>query len=207
MIKVAWTQLKQMINAQSLFYKYAQDDNSYTVSAYDGSSLIAQTVIPFNTSDAQDFAVNWQSNGNANIRPDIVQVLGKDVLTLTPFGAFSDTTLKKGQTVNWDIQLPQTMTLKGAELFSSNAVLGDWLVVTVVDKDNVLGYGGTPDNPTVLGSYVTSWYIAPGMWNSVEDVSISQPLQQGLYMRISYTSVGSATDPQAIVNFFSYVSN
>ena len=132
--------------------------------------------------------------------PKVVQVLGSDTLTLCPFGAFSGTTIVAGTTTNWDVPLPQTMTLRGASLFSSNATLGDWISVSVIDINNVTGAGAN----AVLGQYVLSWYIVPGVWNTMEDISISQSLPSGMFLRFAYTSVGS-TAPQAIVNFFSYV--
>ena len=134
--------------------------------------------------------------------PKVVQVLGSDTLTLCPFGAL----LSPGAntTTNCDVPLPATMVLSGGILFSPNAVMGDYIAISVVDKDNVTGQGGTPDNPTILGTYVLNFYIMPGIENRLEDVSISESLPQGVYMRIIYTSVGTIP-PNVIINFISYV--
>jgi hypothetical protein len=134
--------------------------------------------------------------------PSVVQVLGADTLTLCPFGSIISPVA--GTMTNCDIPLPTTMVLRGGVFFSPNAALGDWIAISVVDKDNVTGQGGTPTNPTVLGTYVLSWYILPNIENRLEDVSISESLPQGIYMRISYTSVGTA-NPTGLMNFISYV--
>jgi hypothetical protein len=82
--------------------------------------------------------------------------------------------------------------------------MGDWFSVSVIDKNNIVGAGGTSDNPTILATYIASWYLMPGIENRIEDVSISQSLPQGLYMRVAYTSVGSVA-PQVLINFITYV--
>jgi hypothetical protein len=206
-INVGWSDIKAFITARNVPLQYFQTNNTYYLFAADGPmEIMAQ--IPMDgsdTTDQTDFETNYKANANGSPRPNVVQVLGADSLTLTPFGAFSGTTLQANSTTNWDIAMPQTMVLKGAEFFSSNATLGDWLSVFVIDKDNVTGQGGTPDNPTVLGQYAISWFIVPGLFNRVEDVSISESLMQGLYLRFAYTSTSSTVAPTAIVNFISYV--
>lgn len=134
----------------------------------------------------------------------VVQVLGADSLTLSPFGAIINPTA--GTLTNCDIALPTAMVLRGGSMFSNNSSVGDWISISVIDKDNVIGAGGTPNNPTVLGIYVIGWYMMPGIENRLEDISVSQNLPQGVYMRISYTSVGNV-NPKVVINFISYVSN
>lgn len=132
----------------------------------------------------------------------VIQVLGSDSLALCPFGGIISPAA--GTLTNCDIVLPTSFTLRGAQLFSPNAALGDWVAVSVIDKDNVTGQGGTSGSPTMLGTYAISYYIAAGIWNTVEDISISQTLPAGVYMRFAYTSIGT-TPPTSIVNFLSYV--
>jgi hypothetical protein len=204
MTKISWTQLKQLIVGSNLPYSWAQDDNSYTVICANGPFemvTVIPSIDPMNP-DLMDFKANYQNNSSPSLRSNVVQVLGADSLTLCPFGAMLSPTA--GTTTNCDIALPQTMVLRGGVFFSTNAVVGDWISISVVDKDNVLGYGGTPESPTILGTYVLSWFIMPGVENILEDVSISQSLPQGVYMRIAYTSVGT-TAPTALINFISYV--
>jgi len=131
-----------------------------------------------------------------------IQILGADTLSLSPFGALISPAANT--LTNCDIVIPFAVVLRGGIVFSPDSVMGDWFSVSVIDKDNVVGAGGTPDNPTILATYIASWYLMPGVVNSVEDVSISQPLPQGLYMRVAYTSVGTVA-PSILVNFITYV--
>lgn len=138
----------------------------------------------------------------SNTAQKVVQVLGADTLSLSPFGAIISPAA--GTLTNCDIVIPVSVVLRGGVMFSPNAAIGDWICVSVIDKDNVTGQGGTSDSPTILATYIISWYIMPGIENRIEDVSISQNLPAGLYMRIAYTSVGS-TAPTGLINFLSYV--
>lgn len=136
---------------------------------------------------------------------DVVQVLGPDSLTLFPFG---DTwTAPHNETSIQDIPLPLTMTLRGGCFFSPNAAMGDYISLQIVDKDNVLGMGASPGNPLIVAEYIMKWCVMPGVPNEIEDVSISQALPQGLYIRVNYTSTSPSVDPQIVMNFLSYVSN
>jgi hypothetical protein len=131
-----------------------------------------------------------------------IQILGADTLSLSPFGALISPAANT--LTNCDVEIPMSVVLRGGVVFSQNSAIGDWISVSVIDKNNVVGAGGTADNPTILATYIASWYLMPGVVNSVEDVSISQLLPQGLYMRIAYTSVGSVA-PSVVINFITYV--
>lgn len=210
---VTWTDLKNFAVERDLSIQWLIIKNIYYLAAIDGQMKLAAqipiiTPTPPNT-DQSDFETNFKANGNESPKGNSVIVLGKDNLSLSPFGAIStdnsgSTILIAGTTTPWDIPLPSQMVLRGATFFSQNAVIGDWISVQVVDKDNVTGQGGTPENPTIIGSYAISWYIAPGIMNKLEDVSISESLPKGIYMRINYSSVGTV-NPIAIINFISYV--
>jgi hypothetical protein len=202
-INVSWTDIKAFVTARTVPLQYYQSTNAYYLYATDGPfGMTCQ--IPTDGSDSSDqtdFETNYKTAANSSIRPNMVQVLGADSLTLCPFGALlapAANTL-----TNCDIPLPATMVLRGAQLFSSNAMIGDWFSLQVIDKDDVTGQGGTPDVPTILGTYLISWYVMPGVVNAVEDVSISQQLPQGVYVRVVYTSVGT-TAPNVLLNFISY---
>jgi hypothetical protein len=135
----------------------------------------------------------------------VVQVLGSDQWSLSPRGmSFA---VPFGTTASFDLELDRIMVLRGGVLFSPNASIGDYINVQVIDKNNVLKFGGTPDQPTVLGQYVTQWYVMPDIPNEVTDVSISQSLPAGVFVRVTYTSVSQSVSPNVIVNFISYVGN
>jgi len=208
-MQVQWSSVKSVLTARNLSAQYIVAGTFYWIKAIDGNFEV-DCLIPIVTptpagSDQADFETNFMPNANASPRANVVQVLGADTLTLSPFGAVTTSgQIVAGQTTNWDIQIPTTLVLRGGVFFSTNSAFGDWISVSVIDKDNTTGQGGTPDAPTVLGTYIISWYIMPGVENRIEDVSISEQLMNGLYLRVAYTSVG-ADSPNAIINFISYV--
>ena len=201
-----WASVKSLLTGRNISAQCVTVGSNYWIKAKDGIFEL-ECLLPTNTSlstDSADFVTNFLPTANVAPRSNVVQVLGADTLTLCPFGAFSGSLLAAGTVTAWDIVLPEAMVLRGAVFFSADATVGDWISVQVVDKDNVTGQGGTPSDPTILGTYAISYYIASGVPNKVEDVSISQSLPAGVYMRINYTSVGTVA-PHAIINFISYV--
>jgi hypothetical protein len=201
-----WASIKSLLTGRNISAQYVTVGSNYWIKAKDGIFEL-ECLLPTNTSlstDSADFVANFLPSANIAPRSNVVQVLGADSLTLCPFGAYSGSTLVANAVTPWDIVLPESMVLRGAVLFSPDGILGDWISVQVVDKDNVTGQGGTPSNPTILGTYAISYYLAPGIPNKVEDVSISESLPAGVYMRVNYTSTGTVA-PHAIINFISYV--
>lgn len=201
-----WASVKSLLTGRSISAQCVTVGSNYWIKAKDGTFEL-DCLLPTDTSaspDSADFVTNFLPSANVAPRSNVVQVLGADTLTLCPFGAFSGNTLVANALTPWDIALPEAMVLRGAVLFSTDAVMGDWISVQVIDKDNVTGQGGTPTDPTILGTYAISYYIAPGVQNKVEDVSISESLPAGVYMRVNFTSTGTVA-PHAIINFISYV--
>jgi hypothetical protein len=97
-------------------------------------------------------------------------------------------TATSNSTTNIDYKLTEDRLVYGGQLILKNQVFGDYVAFSVVDKDNILGYGAG----VVLGTYLSSW--------NVSDDSAVQPaliidyptkVLANLYLRIAYTSVGS----------------
>lgn len=97
----------------------------------------------------------------------------------------------KGGVTNIDFEFDAQLALRGGVIESPQYTPGDWIKVQVVDKNNVTGMGGTPEAPTILVEYVPKWFIQAGQ-NKVDDVDLSEPILQGLFMRIEYNSVAAA---------------
>jgi hypothetical protein len=204
-INVQWSSIKAFAMARNLSIQYVIANGSYYLAAIDGPMEMT-CQIPMDgsdTTDQTDFETNFMPSGNSSPKGNVVQVLGTDNLTLQPFGAIFTATANT--VTNCDIQLGTNYVLRGGVFFSQNSVMGDNLSVMIVDKDNVTGQGGTPTSPTVLGQYVTSWYVMPGVINEIEDISISEVLLQGLYLRVAYTSVSPSVSPVFTINLLSYV--
>lgn len=62
MIKITWSQIKQGIVSGVLTYAWIEDDNSYTITAFNGSYVV-QSIIPItnpSSSDQSDFETNYK---------------------------------------------------------------------------------------------------------------------------------------------------
>jgi len=102
-----------------------------------------------------------------------------------------------GTTTTNDMQITDDHLIDGATLVCIAATIGDKITMQVVDKDNVMGFGAN----TVLGQYVTDWYINPNESKQLDFQSMyPAKIYSGLYLRMLYTSVG-ATNVDVIVNY------
>jgi len=146
-------------------------------------------------------------NSNPVVNPvlSVVQILGADSVTLCPFG--STFVAHANQTTNYDLLITNQIYIKGGIMYSSPGNIGDNITVQIVDKTNMTGQGGTSDNPTILATYVNNWYVIPQEMNSVEDVSLSEPMPAGLYIRFLYTNTSANIDSQIIINLLAYRGN
>jgi hypothetical protein len=106
-------------------------------------------------------------------------------------------TATAGTSTSNDLLVSNDSLIDGAILIVIGASLGDTLTAQVVDVDNMLGYGAG----TVLGQYLTSWYMNPNESFQLEFTSpYPAKLFGGLYLRMTYTSVGSS-DVSVIINY------
>ena len=137
--------------------------------------------------------------------PKVIQILGADTVSISPFGIMFDA--PANQTTIFDVSFTRDMYLKGGIMYATPGTVGDTVSIQVIDKNNVVGHGGTPDNPTILATYVNNWFVIPQDMNAIEDVSLSQPMLSGLFARIMYANSSSSADCQVIVNFLAYVGN
>jgi hypothetical protein len=130
--------------------------------------------------------------------PSVIQILGADSVSICPFGTIFTATAN--QTTTYDLKIANAVYLKGGIMYAAPGNVGDTLTVQVVDKDNVIGLGAN----TVLATYINNWYVIPEDMNAVEDVSLSQPMMAGLYIRFIYGNSNATTDSQVIVNLLAY---
>jgi hypothetical protein len=106
-------------------------------------------------------------------------------------------TATAGTTTTSDLLVSDDSLIDGAKLIVIGATIGDKGTLQVIDKDNVLGYGAN----TVLGQYVTDWYMNPNDSNQLDSKSAyPAKIFGGLYLRMIYTSVGPS-DVNIILNY------
>lgn len=203
-MELEWNDFKNVVDEREMSIQRVTVKDNYWLKAIDGFFSV-ECIIPTDEENPStaEFLADYQDRVNKTIQMNVVQVLGKDAISLSP--RTSRYVGTKNQEVTWDKVLDQTMVVRGGVLFVENACFGDTFKLSVIDKDDVLGYGGTPEDPIVLGDYVKEWSVMPGVKNELVDVSISQPLPAGVYFRMSYGSDAAATeDPKIIVNLIAY---
>jgi len=90
------------------------------------------------------------------------------------------------QTTNLDFKVIEERLFTGLQILA-NAISGDYCALSVVDVDNILGYGAG----TVLDTFVTKWYLDSTADNQgIFTVGYPAFILAGLYIRVSYTNVG-----------------
>ena len=102
----------------------------------------------------------------------------------------------------------------GVQYYAKNAEVGDSITFQVVDKDGTgvtLGlypqayYDAYKDGNGVLviEEFGDSWYVAP---NTMEDIILYEStIYPGLYLRSSYTSTGTGSDPEFMLNLYRHL--
>lgn len=87
--------------------------------------------------------------------------------------------------------------LHSGELFTQDAIHGDWIEVQIIDIDNVLGFGAN----TVLRQYITKFFINPNDNLEVKSPYIGN-IPLNVYIRFIYHSTGLVVDPKVFINLF-----
>lgn len=121
---------------------------------------------------------------------------------LIPRG-FAFTARANRETV-FDFQLLGEVAIKGGSYFASKATLGDNLDLSIIDKEDILGTGGTEESPVVYRHLAMKWQVVPDQVFKIEDTQIYELLPDGLYFRVSYRSVSQAQDVSFLGNLTSY---
>lgn len=207
-IHLSYIDLKIIIARKNLAWQYSERPDRYKIFAVDNDiyyrALIHKSPITLGGLDASveqanqnDFESNYKSIANyaAGSRqypfstPDFM-FNGDGILA----------TATKNTTTSIDFKIPGTLGtfryINGAVVITNKAVFGDWSSSSIVDIDNLLGYGAG----TVLASYVTKWYINPSNEMNIE-TPYAGKIPAGMYIRIIYHSVGTTDDVGVAINY------
>lgn len=125
-------------------------------------------------------------------------VLSANGVKLNAFG-FKFTATKSVKTTH-DHLLSDTFRLRGGILEADKNVFGDLISLSIVDVDNILGYGAG----FVVASYFSNWNMPKAGYYEILEVSLGDPIPPGLYIRVEYDSVGSTDDVEVGINFRAY---
>lgn len=99
-------------------------------------------------------------------------------------------TFTAGQTASFDLQLTTNVRLQGGYYWVKDPTLNDKVSLSVVDVDDILGGGAG----AVVSQYVRDMPVAP--WDHQQELEspTAASIPSGLYLRVTYESVGG-TNP------------
>ena len=224
-IDVSWTQFKDFVDTRDVSPQFITEGNIYLMRATDNFFTVGVRLKKENMSDTED--PNYKAHDQAaidefietylalsNAKPDaaFVRHMSDVDMSISPRTVIIEATGATDKKIESTTGL---LSLLGVLLCIAEA---DWdfkdtLAISVIDKDDVLGLGGTSEDPTVYFILIPKntppadkgeWGIAPNIWNELIDESISSPIPDGLYIRVEYIKDGGLNTPKAILNLNSY---
>lgn len=223
-LSVSYNIWKQVVNANNFSVCYLTAGSNKSVWA--GTAMVIyETVVQ--GSDITDFATNYLTNATSvSSRDDgIALIVGiseakfhdhphidpstRALISAPTHGYFEEDAHFKGYLVLasgidtdtfLDHRIDQEIYVQGGWFWSDGGVIGDYAEVSVVDKDDVLGYFGyfglvSGVDVLELGKYVEHVYLKPGGDGTTHlETPTSAPVLEGLYMR---TKVHTTSDTPA----------
>jgi hypothetical protein len=128
---------------------------------------------------------------------------GMEVVSVSPYAWSPETYQRTGYLVEvpadstyfLDVQVTKELYVKGGSILYENAVRGDYVEFSVVDKDDALGlfalYGMEVGTHVLeVGKLLRSLYLQPGKNEKQLTPPTASQVFQGLYLRVGVTSVG-----------------
>ena len=91
-------------------------------------------------------------------------------------------------------ELPETLSLMGGELGVENNVMGDNITIAVF----------TADKSTQVALYFRNWYIPISGLVSQIDKSISDPIPEGFFLKLTYDAANGANVRRGYLNLLAY---
>ncbi len=99
---------------------------------------------------------------------------------------------------NYDYKIEESRIIDGTQIIIKDHEFGDCIDFSVVDVDNIIGLGPN----TVLETFGSSWYVASDKQDQGHiRMPYSAEIIKNLYIRVTYTSVGS-TNVSVKLNLF-----
>ena len=201
---MTYAALKELVTRKNLTWQYHERADSYEVFVWDAGERYSTTIYKANTlvgglnfeeeaTNRTDFETNHKPNANWAIGQRPYPFATGDFEFQ---GTGEMLVVTAGTTQNLDVLVSQDLYVNGGEVYAENAVVGDYIVCRVIDKDNVLGTG-IPN--LVVKQWINKWYVVPNALQKLR-TPYAGKIPAGLYMRVTYTSVGQ-TDVKVIGNY------
>lgn len=213
-----WPEFVSIATAKHLSVQYSEQPDRYQIYAIDGSIVyvceIFTGVVPQpdfytqgdNNAHKAAFETHHKNEANSPINPRTGE--GRPVLApswestenLDPQWAATLHTAVAGAYSIFDQVVTDEIKLRGgwyALMTPGQAVIGDYVEFSVVDKDDVLGYFGyygiPPGGVLELKKYVKRDYVVPSLIGDRQSFVVGGafPVVAGLYLRTAYKSTGA----------------
>ena len=155
-MKVSWNILKSFISDRSLSAQLIDLDDSYYIKAIDGnfSLYCVLNKSPSDSTDLDDFEANYKASGNQSPKSSVQTQFERSDLILKICSAAAD--VQSDSTATITIKVPgvladgNVMFISGGDAWFNEQHKDDRICkISIIDKDNVLGYGAD----TVLKTY------------------------------------------------------
>ena len=207
-MNLSYTDLKAIIVKKNLAWQYEERANKYRVFAFDNAvgyqAFIHKAPISVGGLEIDAEAVNQADFENHYKAIANYPVGERNYSFTTPDFMYNGSgvlaTATKNANTAIDMVIPGTLGtfqyINGAQVITQNAVFGDWASSIVIDVDNVLGYGAN----TVLSNYITKWYIDPAASLNLTTLYAGK-VPSGVYIRVTYHSVGTVNDVGVAINY------
>lgn len=211
-ISIQWTDLKTLQFDNSWHLYYIENYNLQGV-LNNYICVTGNTNHQYHTKVQNDNKIDFETNyKNSSTKVNSIDIaLGKildvgksGIVQTTPFSSNSVEfngegifeVITKDTTEDVDFKVTYTALLNGGVLQAENAVAGDYFVAQVIDKDGVYYPAGT-----VLKTWIPKWYALVD--NMKMDLTTPQAgnIPANVYLRIKYTSTGTSTDVNLIINY------
>ena len=195
LIKKTYAEIIEIITYNNLYFNYEDSEfdangnaiRTIIVSRSSDVTYICNmpiTIVAIPNSDQADFEANWASK--AGEKKYVYQSVAFDVVSS---GHQFDFKIKE----NDETTDTEAFLYKGVICVSGSAVRGDSICVSVVDVDNVLGYGagvtlGYVIRKKILHGGAQEHFISPPKYDFL---SSKRKIPAGIYLRVTYTGTGT----------------
>ncbi len=205
MIEVTWATMKDFIDTRGVSPQVVIEGGAHLIHAADNYfQLSTKLVSSKHAADIQDFTDNYLSSANAKPRETFIRRLGEDIISASP------RTLQFNDAGEFDKELISStglISILGCVTYIDKAgwALGDKMGITIIDKNDVLGLGGTAEDPTLVSTPIPDgeWGLMPDIANELLNEAISSPTPNGLFLRLKVVK-GAANTPKGILNIYAY---
>jgi hypothetical protein len=201
--QVKWDEFKAFVDSRLLSIQFRETDNHYLMRAMDQwFGLECNLEKSVDTSDIAEFEADYKSIGNLSPKQSVRTQFERDDLILKI--ACAKATVDSNSEALIELKIPGVLAdddcrwIDGGKAFFDSPTAGDKVVeISIVDKDNVLGYGAN----TILKTYHDEecdainqgWYIYPTRPLEIETLGYYGKIPAELYLVIKAKKANDIT--------------